>query len=85
MTIVNDTNKLSVVIEAKISVYRRRLDMLERALATELAKSVSERSVRQILFLNREWSVYSFALHEISEVGEILIAAKDLEELRDSS
>lgn len=68
----------AALINRKIEFYRKRLAMLEIALEQELAFDVSKRSSQYIILLNREWSIYTFALSEALEI-EVDLAGQNLE------
>lgn len=51
----------------RITFCKGRLNSIERAFAEEFAKPIQQRQRILLLFLDRERSVYSFALAELEE------------------
>lgn len=61
----------------RISNCRDHLILIERAFAEELAKPIMKRQPRNLIFLNKEHSVYTFAIEELE--GALAIIKNDQE------
>lgn len=60
------------LLDDKALHYRSRIASIEAAVEGLMTSRFSERSDKVIAFMNREWSVYSFALAEIEEIKSVL-------------
>jgi hypothetical protein len=61
----------------RISNCRDHLTLIDRAFAEELAKPIMKRQPRNLIFLNKERSVYTFAMEELE--GALTIIKNDQE------